>query len=89
MSTKVIPGVSDHMAILCWLSLPIYSDHVVERECYFYDQVVWKDSNAYFSNIDWSSMLNVDDVSITMEYFIGFVLKRAQKCCENVNAMVQ
>ena len=85
------------MAVLCSLSLPIYSDRAIERECYFYDHADWKGLNAFFSTIDWSFVSNIEDVSTMVESFTEFVLKSAQRfipfgkktSCENINTLVK
>ena len=40
--TRVILGITDHIIVLSTLSLPIYIEHVVDRNCYFYKQADWK-----------------------------------------------
>ena len=77
--TTIIPGISDHMAVLCKLSLPIYCDHAVERYCYFYKQADWKGLIRFYSTVNWSFLYSIDDVNKYVETFTQFVITNAQQ----------
>lgn len=79
LSTKVFPGISDHMAVLSKLSLPIYSDHAVERYSYFYKQADWKGLNYVFSNVGWTFLFTIEGINEYVEEFTGFVISAAPK----------
>ena len=79
VTTKIIHGVSDHMAVLCKLSLPIYCDHAVERYCYSYKHADWKGLISYFREVDWSFLYSIDDTNEYVESYTQFVIASAQK----------
>ena len=51
VTCKAVPGVSDHMMVLCNMELPLFSDVGVHRECYQYNKANWPKLNNFFKNI--------------------------------------
>ena len=67
------------MAVLSKLTLPIFSDHAVERYCYFYKHANWKGLNSFFSAVDWTFLFCIADIDEYVVIFTNFVIMSAQK----------
>ena len=80
ITCKVVPGVSDHMMILCKMMLPLFSDSGVYRECYQYNKANWSKLNHLFENTDWLSMFIDVDVATTIQRFPDYVIQLSKQC---------
>ena len=75
VTCKVVPGVSDHMMVLCSMELRLFSDVGVHRECYQYNKANWPKLNNFFKNTDWTNMLSNVDVQMAVEVFTEYVIR--------------
>ena len=72
ISCKIIPGVSDHVMLLCSMKLPMFFEEVVCRECFSYSKANWKQLNQFFydtkHNLDYFCELQASSSKLPSEH---------------------
>ena len=78
VTCQVLPGLSDHCAILCGIRAAIPKAVVLPRRCFLYRQARWHELNRSLSSINWFGVLPLDDPSSAVAVFTGIVLEAAK-----------
>ena len=75
---KVIPGVSDHEAVLCTFEFPLPEVKPQQREVFDYSKARWGEMCDHLSCFDWSTLIRSDDADGSVERFTSFLLSTAK-----------
>lgn len=79
VTCKAVPGVSDHMMVMCNIALPFISDHPVQRGCFIYSKANWKGLNSYLLEFDWKALFQDLKADEIVTIFTSTVLDIAKK----------
>ncbi len=79
LKCKVVPGVSDHNAVLGVMNFAVPEDHVVERELFDYKTAPWADLNRDFASYDWYSALAGLDADEAASAFTRVVMEKVRR----------
>ncbi len=82
LKCSVVPGVSDHNAVLGAITFGVPTAHTVEREFFDYKNAPWAQINSDLSGIDWDAAINGLDADAAADYLsatIMTVLRRRVK----------
>ncbi len=79
VKARVIPGISDHEAVLFSLDFPLPEVKAQRRQVFQYSRARWDDMCEQLRSVDWSSIIRDDDVDGSAMRFTTCLLDTARE----------
>ena len=76
---KVVPGLSDHEAVLCVFEFPLPEVKPQRREVFEYSKARWSEMCDDLSGCDWPTLIRNDDADGSAQRFTSLLLHTAKK----------